>query len=344
MISGTPNIKKHIIQCIHCLQAPPTYEALNQMEYLDMVIYETLRLYPAAGRIERVCKTTTEINGVTIPKDVVTVIPVFVLHRDPELWSDPEEFRPERFSKENRETQDPYIFLPFGAGPRNCIGMRFAMINMKSVISLLLQNFSFRTCKDTPIPLEIDTRGFLKTTKPIILNLAPREARKTESAALNLLDFEFARRCGFPLQPLQNPIPLRGIDATPLAKNKPQFWTQVEPSDCPGVDSVVDRLQQIWAHVVDNLVLSQEEAQRFANRRWISEIINPVSFRLALPASFAIHNVFHRSLLRKYVVPVVPSVDPPAPVLVDGELDLDCVSVFSVLLDSLELQIYAPHL
>ncbi|CAJ0921996.1 unnamed protein product [Ranitomeya imitator] len=137
-----------------------------------------------------------------------------------------------------------------------------------------------------------------------------------------------------------------------------RFSKMVEPSECPGVDSVVDSLQQIWAHVVDNLVLSQEEAQRFANRRrcvgsrlrvgdlvWlssrqvpmkvsspkfkprfigpyrISEIINPVSFRLALLASFAIHNVFHRSLLRKYVEPVVPFVDPPAPVLVDGELE-----------------------
>lgn len=162
-------------------KAPPTYEALMQMEYLDMVLNENLRLYPAAGRIERVCKATTEINGVTIPKGVVTVIPAFVLHRDPELWPDPEEFRPERFSKENRETQDPYTFLPFGAGPRNCIGMRFAQINMKSVITLLLQNFSFRTCKDTPIPLEIDTRGFLKTKKPVILNLVPREAQKTDN-------------------------------------------------------------------------------------------------------------------------------------------------------------------
>ncbi|XP_073499037.1 cytochrome P450 3A8-like [Phyllobates terribilis] len=157
-------------------KAPPIYEALMQMEYLDMVLHETLRLYPAAGRIERVCKTTTEINGVTIPKDAVIVIPVFVLHRDPEFWPDPEEFRPERFSKENRETRDPYTFLPFGAGPRNCIGMRFAMISMKSVITLLLQNFSFRTCKDTPIPLELDTGGFLNTTKPIILNLVSREA------------------------------------------------------------------------------------------------------------------------------------------------------------------------
>ncbi|CAJ0965001.1 unnamed protein product [Ranitomeya imitator] len=132
----------------------------------------------------------------------------------------------------------------------------------------------------------------------------------------------------------------------------------VESSDCPGVDTVVDRLQQIWTHVVDNLTLSQEKAQRFANRRrcvgprlrvgdlvWlssryvpmkvsspkfqprfigpykISEVINPVSFRLALPASFAIHNVFHRSLLRRYVAPVVPSIDPPAPVLVEGELE-----------------------
>ncbi|CAJ0966396.1 unnamed protein product [Ranitomeya imitator] len=134
----------------------------------------------------------------------------------------------------------------------------------------------------------------------------------------------------------------------------------VEPSDCPGVNSVVDRLQQIWTHVVDNLTLSQERAQRFANRRrcvgprlrvgdlvWlssrhvpmkvsspkfkprfigpykISEIINPVSFRLALPASFAIYDVFHRSLLRRYVVPVVPSVDPPAPELVEGELEYE---------------------
>ncbi|CAJ0953434.1 unnamed protein product, partial [Ranitomeya imitator] len=139
----------------------------------------------------------------------------------------------------------------------------------------------------------------------------------------------------------------------------PRFSSgQVESSDCPGVDSVVDRLQQIWTQVVDNLILSQEKAQLFANRRrrvgprlrvgdlvWlssrhipmkvsspkfkprfigpyrISEVLNPVSFRLTLPDSFSIHNVFHRSLLRRYVAPMVPSVEPPAPVLVEGELE-----------------------
>ncbi|CAJ0966812.1 unnamed protein product [Ranitomeya imitator] len=143
-----------------------------------------------------------------------------------------------------------------------------------------------------------------------------------------------------------------------LSKDVGHLGGQVESSDCPGVDTVVDRLQQIWTHVVDNLTLSQEKAQRFANRRrcvgprlrvgdlvWlssryvpmkvsspkfkprffgtykISEVFNPVSFRLTLPASFAIHNVFHRLLLRRYVAPVVPSIDPPAPVLVEGELE-----------------------
>lgn len=86
----------HIKNVLFFTQAPPTYEAMMQMEYLDMVIYETLRLYPAAGRLERVCKKTTEINGVTIPEGVVTVIPAYVLHRDPSLWAEPEEFRPER--------------------------------------------------------------------------------------------------------------------------------------------------------------------------------------------------------------------------------------------------------
>ncbi|NXM74904.1 C340 protein, partial [Serilophus lunatus] len=155
-------------------KAPPTYNAITQMEYLDMVVNECLRLYPAGGRIERVCKETVELNGVTIPKGMVVVIPAFVLHRDPEYWPEPDEFRPERFSKENKEKFDPYTFLPFGAGPRNCIGMRFALLVVKVAVVVLLQNFSFRTCKDTPIPLVLDSKGFMQPKKPIVLKMVPR--------------------------------------------------------------------------------------------------------------------------------------------------------------------------
>ena len=78
------------------MQAPPTYDALVQMEYLDMVINETLRLYPIAGRLERVCKADVDINGVPIPKKTVVIVPILVLHKDPKYWPEPEEFRPER--------------------------------------------------------------------------------------------------------------------------------------------------------------------------------------------------------------------------------------------------------
>ncbi|XP_077172321.1 cytochrome P450 3A21-like [Paroedura picta] len=155
-------------------QATPTYDAIFQMEYLDMVVNETLRRYPPAGRIERVCKSTVEINGVTIPEGTVILIPTYVLHHDPEYWPEPEEFRPERFSKENKESVDPYVFLPFGAGPRNCIGMRFALLILKVAVVFLLQRYSFRTCRETQIPLELSSKGFIQPTKPIILKMVPR--------------------------------------------------------------------------------------------------------------------------------------------------------------------------
>lgn len=77
-------------------QATPTYDAITQMEYLDMAVNESIRLYPAGGRIERVCKKAVELNGVTIPEGMVVLIPAFVLHRDPQYWPEPDEFRPER--------------------------------------------------------------------------------------------------------------------------------------------------------------------------------------------------------------------------------------------------------
>ncbi|XP_030646830.1 cytochrome P450 3A40 isoform X2 [Chanos chanos] len=155
-------------------KSPVTYEKLMQMEYLDMVINETMRLYPLGGRIERICKKTVEINGVTIPKGMAVAVPLYPLHRDPELWPEPETFNPERFSKENHENIDPYTFLPFGAGPRNCIGMRFAMLAMKLALVETLQNFTLVPCEETEIPLELDISGFMTPKNPIKLKLAPR--------------------------------------------------------------------------------------------------------------------------------------------------------------------------
>ncbi|XP_010745056.3 cytochrome P450 3A40 [Larimichthys crocea] len=152
----------------------PTYEALMQMEYMDMVVNESMRLYPIANRLERMSKASVEINGVSIPKGTGIVIPVYSLHLNPALWPEPEAFKPERFSKENKDDIDPYTFLPFGAGPRNCIGMRFALLMMKLAIVEILQDFSFVTCKETEIPLELGGDGFITPKNPIKLKLEPR--------------------------------------------------------------------------------------------------------------------------------------------------------------------------
>lgn len=69
-----------------------------QMEYLDMVVNESMRLYPIANRLERMSKASVEVNGVTIPKGTVIMVPVYTLHHDPALWPEPDAFKPERYS------------------------------------------------------------------------------------------------------------------------------------------------------------------------------------------------------------------------------------------------------
>nr|XP_061792471.1 cytochrome P450 3A30-like isoform X2 [Nerophis lumbriciformis] len=155
-------------------KAPVQYQELMDMEYLDMVINESLRLYPIVQRLERVAKASIEVNGVVIPKGMTVVVPTWPLHRNDDLWPEPEKFKPERFSKENKDSIDPYAYLPFGAGPRNCIGMRFAMVSMKLAIVEILQRYNFCVCDETEINIEMDVQGLLMPKRPIKLKLEPR--------------------------------------------------------------------------------------------------------------------------------------------------------------------------
>ncbi|CAM4350580.1 unnamed protein product [Leuciscus chuanchicus] len=158
------------------LDSPITYDALMKMDYLEMAINESMRLLPTAPRLERVCKKTVEINGVTIPKDTLVAIPTYVLCRDPQLWDSPDEFRPERFSPESKSEVNQYAFMPFGLGPRNCIGMRFALMIMKLLVVKLLQNFTVETSKETQIPLELN--AIFQPKVPITLKFIPRSHKE----------------------------------------------------------------------------------------------------------------------------------------------------------------------
>ncbi|XP_053332465.1 cytochrome P450 3A30-like [Clarias gariepinus] len=156
-------------------EAEVDYDTLMNMDYLDAALNESLRLYPVAVRLERVCKKTVEISGITIPKDSVVMVPTYALHRDPEYWPDPETFNPDRFTQENKESIEPYAYMPFGLGPRNCIGMRFAVVSMKLAAVEVLQRFNVSLSEETKVPLELDNSGLLAPKNPIKLKFTPRK-------------------------------------------------------------------------------------------------------------------------------------------------------------------------
>ena len=121
------------------------------MKYMEMVIDETLRMYPPAARTDRVASNDYEYEGIKIKKGQVVTVAIYAIHHDPSIYPNPEQFDPNRFSEENKKTRDSVTFLPFGAGPRNCIGMRFAVIEMKLLLASILSKYRFITCDKTPV-------------------------------------------------------------------------------------------------------------------------------------------------------------------------------------------------
>ncbi|KAK7870816.1 hypothetical protein R5R35_014406 [Gryllus longicercus] len=121
----------------------PTIQQLGELKYLEMVIKEVLRLYPSVPVILRDITQDDKLpsTGHVIPDGTMMIISPWAVHRNPEVYPDPEKFDPERFSAGETARRHPYAFLPFSAGPRNCIGQRFAMLEMKSVLAKVIWNF-----------------------------------------------------------------------------------------------------------------------------------------------------------------------------------------------------------
>lgn len=143
------------------------YDDVKEMKYLDLVFSEAVRKYPAGPfllrkSIENYCFDGTKV---TIPKGTFVWIPIFAIHRDPKIYPNPDAFIPERFTEDAVQARNPMHYLPFGDGPRNCIGARFAVYQSKLALIKVLRNHKVEVCKKTMIPYEFEAGALLLAPK-----------------------------------------------------------------------------------------------------------------------------------------------------------------------------------
>jgi cytochrome P450 len=120
---------------------PPGYCDIVNLPYTRMVIDEAMRLYPPAWAFSRQALADDTLGGFHLPRGWLALVVPFVLHRLSAYWRDPEVFDPERFSTEQIAARPKFVYLPFGAGPRQCIGNQFALIEAHLVVATLAQRF-----------------------------------------------------------------------------------------------------------------------------------------------------------------------------------------------------------
>jgi len=164
-------LREEILEAVDRHDGKITYETINDIPYLMQCINESLRYLPVVPLNSRFADNDVTIKGVKIPKGTWIHIPVAGLSRAEEYWDSPDEFRPERF-EDMSKVDVGGAFQPFGGGPRSCIGMRFALMEMKLVMCHMLMKYKILTCDLTPEePLEMTLTLTVTSKKEVVLKL-----------------------------------------------------------------------------------------------------------------------------------------------------------------------------
>jgi len=156
LLASHPEIQEKVVEELNSVfgdsDRNPTYQELLGLKYLEQVIKETLRLYPAVPYIGRfLYEDFTLPCGHTLPAGTSISLFLFRLHRDPNVFPNPEKFNPDNFSPEKMMNRFAFAHTPFSAGPRNCIGQKFAMLEMKAVLSRLLRTYKVKAMPPEPL-------------------------------------------------------------------------------------------------------------------------------------------------------------------------------------------------
>ncbi|PHR97518.1 MAG: cytochrome P450 [Leeuwenhoekiella sp.] len=171
LLARNPEIQEEVYEEVKSLEGEELFAKMKSLEFTNRVINESMRLYPPAYFIDRIALEADAFGDYKIEPDTSLLFSIYEIHRHPDFWENPEEFKPSRFEDERLLKYSPY-FLPFGAGPRMCIGNNFAMYEMILAVTQLVTKY-----KITPVNPEIEILPLI-TLKPknAILQFSLRES------------------------------------------------------------------------------------------------------------------------------------------------------------------------
>jgi cytochrome P450 family 4 len=179
MMGCHPDIQEKVIQELDEIfgdsDRPATFQDTLEMKYLERCLMETLRMYPPVPIIAREIKTDLKLasGDYTIPAGCTVVVATFKLHRQPHIYPNPDVFNPDNFLPEKTANRHYYAFVPFSAGPRSCVGRKYAMLKLKILLSTILRNFRVvSTVKEEDFRLQADI--ILKRAEGFKVKLVPR--------------------------------------------------------------------------------------------------------------------------------------------------------------------------
>ncbi|KYQ51016.1 Cytochrome P450 9e2 [Trachymyrmex zeteki] len=163
-------LREEVMSVLNKYDGVITYEALKDMTYMDQVINESMRIIPTLGLLSKVCTEETELRGsdglvCRVERGVHIMIPVSGLQEDPRYWENPKEFDPARFGPDRKHNIEKFTYLPFGEGPRMCVGMRMAQLQIKACLATLLRKYSIELSPKMQLPLKMVASNFLATAK-----------------------------------------------------------------------------------------------------------------------------------------------------------------------------------
>ncbi|KAL6430825.1 hypothetical protein ACFW04_006976 [Cataglyphis niger] len=162
-------LRKEVMTVLDKYDDVITYEGLKEMTYMDQVFNESQRLIPEA-LMQKQCTEEFELRGsdglvCRVQPGTEILIPIQGLHKDPRYWKDPQVFDPERFNPDKKHSIKKFTFLPFGEGPRICVGMRMALLLMKAGFATILRKYSLELSPRTQVPLKMELNSILPIPK-----------------------------------------------------------------------------------------------------------------------------------------------------------------------------------